>query len=144
LVQTEAFEGTRRFTSRKESIFVRRDREIRDMLIAKRLGRLGSKMPCLVSNAGIWKCSRLEDFRQLGEPSGMPREDLRAWQKVRGIFLVLLGANPAIPSIGQANQEVVCNSSRVIVRKTLLLLAWPLGKSWGWDNSVHGRLRAQC
>jgi hypothetical protein len=114
------------------------------MLIAKRLGRLGSKMPCLVSNAGIWKCSRLEDFRQPGEPFGLPREDLRAWQKVRGIFLVLLGANPATPSIGQANQEVVCNSSRVIVRKTSLLLAWPLGKSWGWDNRVHGRLRAQC
>jgi hypothetical protein len=47
--------------------------------------------------------SRLEDIRQLGEPYGPPREDLRAWQKVRGIFLVLLSANPAKPSNGQAN-----------------------------------------
>ena len=63
------------------------------------------KMPCLVFNAGIWKAQKSDDIQQLGklwQRSGLPRENPRV-AKVRGSFLVILGANPARLEEGQAN-----------------------------------------
>jgi len=88
------------------------------MLFAKRLGPLGVKMPCLVSNAGIQRVQGWTTSNSFGMRSGLPREDPRV-AKLRGIFLVVLGANPVKV---KGESKLVCDCYGVIVRKTWLLL----------------------